>query len=81
MIFGQIIKCSNNNNIYRVKPKYLIGCGLVELEEFPELFKKYYSLKFHFLLTVIGGITILHIANKFLFYEKKENDQNLEINK
>jgi hypothetical protein len=79
MIFGQIIKCSKNNNIYRIKPKYLIGCGLVELEEFPELFKKYYSLKFHFLLTVIGGITILHMANKFLFYEVDKNIEKKEI--
>jgi hypothetical protein len=75
MIFGQIIKCAKNNNTYIVKPKYLLGCGLNELKEFPEIYKKFYSMKFHYILTIIGGFSILHFLHIFLF---EGGDKNLE---
>ena len=82
LIYGKIIKCTKQNtykvkpNTYKVKPIYLIGADLVEFQEFSDIFKKKYNMKLYSIVTVIGGITFLHLVDKFLF---RGGDEKVEL--
>ena len=71
LIYGNIIKNESNNHVsYRIKPKFLIGSGLVELEEILEFSKMKSSNKLFNILSILAILSIGHFTYKIIFLDK-----------
>lgn len=70
LIYGNIIKdATNNKSLYKIKPKILIGSGLVELEEILEYSKMKYNNRLFNVLSILAIISLGHFTYKLLFVE------------
>ncbi len=74
LIYGNIIKNEANNKVsYKIKPKFLIGSGLVELEEILEFSKTKSNNKLFNILSILAFISLSHFTYKLLFVDKNSN--------
>ena len=73
LIYGNIIKNEiNNKPSYKIKPKFLIGSGVVEMEEILEYSKMKINAKLFNILSVLAILSLGHFTYKILFVEKDE---------
>lgn len=74
LIYGNIIKNEANNKVsYKIKPKFLIGSGLVELEEILEFSKMKSNNKLFNVLSILAFLSLGHFTYKILFVDKDTN--------
>jgi len=74
LIYGNITKSEANNKIYyRIKPEFLIGSGLVELEEIIEFSKMKSNNKLFNILSILVIFSLGHFTYKILFEDKDSN--------
>lgn len=77
LIYGNIIKNEVNNNVtYRIKPKLLIGSGLVEFEEIIEFSKMKSNNKLFNILSLLAILSLGHFTYKILFVDKVPKDES-----
>lgn len=75
MIYGNIVKNDANNKIgYKIKPKFLIGSGLVELEEIIEFSKMKSNNKLFNVLSILAILSLGHFTYKLLFVDKDSGE-------
>lgn len=77
LIYGNITKSEANNKIYyRIKPKFLIGSGLVELEEILEFSKMKSNNKLFNILSILAIFSLGHFTYKILFVDKDSKSED-----
>ena len=77
LIYGKIQKNILNNNSqnnFVIKPKFLIGSGLVEMEEILEFSKSKSNTKLFNILSILALLSLSHFSFKILFVEKIETE-------
>ena len=73
LIYGKIVKNEvNKNSPYKIKPKFFIGSGLVELEEQIEFSKMKSNNKLFNILSILAILSLGHFSYKILFIDEEK---------
>lgn len=81
LIYGKIIQSEiSGSKVFKIKPKFLIGSGLVEMEEILEYSKMKINAKLFNIMAVLAMVSLLHFTYKLLFVDKQKlNPENRKL--